>query len=406
MTRSVAIVALPGTEARSPVARIHTFARLLRDNGFLISQSDIADGITCLTLSGIMDEAHCGRVLQALFCRRASERTRFEEIFDAFWLGRVGRKRTVKRNASTAQSKSILKGEAQVTGGAKGLLDYLEWTTAQTADHIDAEDGAPEGDATRLAGRSRSAGRQSADFGRTTAPDEREKLLALAERLAARLRYRLSRRRKLQVRGRGINIRATLRKSLATGGLPLTLLRKTRKQPPVNLIFFVDVSGSMDAYSLFFTRFAHAMTGRMHRAETFIFHTRLVHISRVFRDAHPNVMMEKLALISQGWSGGTKIGDALATFNADYATPFADARTIAIIMSDGYDTSPAGTLEAEVRRLKARCHKVIWLNPMLGRAAYKPETDAMASVLPHLDAFLPAHNLRSLTALEDALVRA
>ena len=406
MTLSAANFALPELEARSPMGRIHTFARLLRDNGFLISQSDVADAITCLTNGKIMDEAHCRRVLQALFCKRASERERFAEIFDAFWLGQVGRKRTVKRNTSAAQSKSILKGDTRVTGGAKGLIDYIEWAGAQEAEQTDPENGTPEGDATRLAGRSQSASRHSADFGRMTDPDEREILLALAERLAARLRYRLSRRRKLQLRGHGINVRATLRKSLATGGLPITLLRRTRKKPPVNLIFFVDVSGSMDAYSLFFTRFAHAMTGHMQRAETFIFHTRLVHISRAFRDAHPNVMMEKLALISQGWSGGTKIGDALATFNADYARLFADARTIAIIMSDGYDTSPAGMLDAEVRRLKSRCHKIIWLNPMLGRASYQPETDAMTSVLPHLDAFLPAHNLRSLTALEDALVRA
>lgn len=149
----------------------------------------------------------------------------------------------------------------------------------------------------------------------------------------------------------------------------------------------------MDAYSLFFTRFVHALSGQFARAESFIFHTRLVHISRTLREADPAKMMEKIALISQGWSGGTRIGDALATFNAQYAREFTNARTVALIMSDGFDAGAPDTLVTELRRLKQCCHKVVWLNPMLGRDSYQPETKAMAAALPYLDTFAPAHNL-------------
>ena len=197
-----------------------------------------------------------------------------------------------------------------------------------------------------------------------------------------------------------------MRASVSTGGLPCKLIVERRTHPPVSLLLFVDVSGSMDSYSLFFTRFVHALTGRFDRAEAFIFHTRLVHVTRALREANPVKMMQKMSLISQGWSGGTRIGAALGAFNDRYARACAHSRTIAIVMSDGFDTGPAEKLTDEIRRLKRRCQSVFWLNPMAGKQGYRPETASMAAALPHLDLFAPAHNLSSLERLEDALVRA
>jgi uncharacterized protein with von Willebrand factor type A (vWA) domain len=230
--------------------------------------------------------------------------------------------------------------------------------------------------------------------------------MMLAERLGARMRYRISRRRKTHARGKELNFRRTFRRSIQTGGLPYKLERKQKKQPPLHLIVFVDVSGSMDAYSLFFARFAHAMTGGFRHMDTYLFHTRLIPISSALREADPLKMMTKLSLIAQGWSGGTKIGLSLAKFNQSYGKGLKKSRTTAIIMSDGYDTGDPQQLAAELQRLKRHCHKVIWLNPLLGRETYEPITQAMAAARPHIDLFAPAHNLQSLLDLEDAIVHA
>ena len=402
-----AVPMLKGVSA-GPAASLHQFARLLRDNGFTISQSDIVDAIRFLATQTDLSAEALRRTLRALFCTRRSDLERFEEIFDAYWFGRTGRRRTIERQGISSREQRAVEHDARLTGGAQGLLDYLEWASKQDRSEEPPDETADDdsGSATRLGGASGRTSALAKDFGKLTDPEEREQLLAFAERLGARLRYRISRRRHTRAKGRSLHLRRSMRQSIPTGGLPLRLVHKIRKQPPVSIVLFIDVSGSMDAYSLFFTRFVHALTGRLARAESFIFHTRLVHISRTLQEADPAKMMEKIALISQGWSGGTRIGEAIASFNNGYARQFAGSRTVALIMSDGFDTGTPDTLANELRRLRARCHKVIWLNPLLGRATYEPKASAMAAALPHLDAFAPAHNLRSLLKLEDLLVRA
>src|SRR5262249_28613467 len=152
--------------------------------------------------------------------------------------------------------------------------------------------------------------------------------------------------------------------------------------------------------SLFFTRFVYALSRGLAKTEAFIFHTRLVHITGTLAEANPIKFMEKIALISQGWSGGTRIGASLAEFNRRYSGRLKASNTIAIIVSDGFDTGPADSLAAELAKLKRHFKRLIWLNPLLGREAYKPHAKGMAAALPYLDVFAPAHNLESLAALE------
>jgi uncharacterized protein with von Willebrand factor type A (vWA) domain len=200
-------------------------------------------------------------------------------------------------------------------------------------------------------------------------------------------------------------LRRTFQRSVSTGGIPLKLFYSVRKPKPFKIVIFVDVSGSMDLYSLFFTRFVHALTSHFARTEAFIFHTRLVQITGTLATADPMKLMEKMALISQGWSGGTRIGDALAAFNDQYAGSVMGSRTLAIVVSDGFDTGPPERLAAELQRLKRRTKRLVWLNPLLGRASYEPRAAGMAAALPHIDLFAPAHNLESLAALEAELAR-
>lgn len=377
--------------------RMARFVRLLRDNAFPLGVTEIADGLHAL---GHVDAGDMGQVrhtLRTLFASCQRDWRRFDEIFDAFWLGQARKRHTVIRQAGSAAS-SLSPERGGGAGKTGTLADYFDWSRDVTEGHAAPGEG-------RASGASATENLAGADFARVTDPQELQRLHDLAEKLAARIRYRLSRRRRLARRGRRPALRRTFQRSVATGGMPFRLIHSRRKPKPFRIVIFVDVSGSMDLYSLFFTRFVHAITAHFARTEAFIFHTRLVQITGMLATADPFKLMEKMALISQGWSGGTRIGASLAAFNDNYAARVMGPRTLAIIVSDGFDTGPPDVLASALAALKRRAKRIVWLNPLLGRAAYKPRAAGIAAALPYLDLFAPAHNLESLAALEEELAR-
>jgi len=163
------------------------------------------------------------------------------------------------------------------------------------------------------------------------------------------------------------------------------------------------VSRSMSLYSFLFLRFARGLLGAFRDAEAFVFHTRLTRVSDALRERDLFRAREKLALVSLGWSGGTRIGESLARFNADHAGRMLGSRAIVVIVSDGLDTGPPELLGEALSVIRRRARRLVWLNPLLGRPGYQPLAAGMQAALPHLDAFAPAHNLASLAALESAL---
>jgi uncharacterized protein with von Willebrand factor type A (vWA) domain len=390
------------TESAAPLleARMTRFARLLHDNAFPVGIAEIADALSALGTVEALNPRQFRHTLRTLFASSARDWRRFDDIFDAFWLGLARKRRSVhKQGGGGALLAAQLNERGAKAGKGGALADYFDCGGGDGADDRSLASEA------RAAGASAIESLAKADFGQMTDPQELERLHALAEQWAARIRYRLSRRRRIARRGTRPVLRRTFQRSVSTGGMPLKLFRSSRKPKPFRIVIFVDVSGSMDLYSLFFTRFVHALTANFARTEAFIFHTRLVQITNTLQTANPLKLMEKMALISQGWSGGTRIGDSLAAFNDRYAGGIMNSRTLAIIVSDGFDTGPADRLAAELIRLKRRARRLVWLNPLLGRASYEPRAAAMAAAIPYVDLFAPAHNLESLAALEAELAR-
>ena len=235
--------------------------------------------------------------------------------------------------------------------------------------------------------------------------DEALKVHALAERLAQRMRARLVRRERARRSGRRLDVRRTIHRSVGHGGTPIDLVWRRRKRRPLRLVILLDASGSMEPYTAFFVRFIHAAVDAFREAEAFVFHTSLVHVSSALRDRDVGRAVDRLALMAQGIGGGTRIGESLADFNRWHAGRVLISRTALIIVSDGYDTGDPALLADEMRRLKRRCRRIVWLNPLIGWRDYAPTARGMQAALPYIDLFAPAHNLESLAALEPYLIR-
>ena len=161
----------------------------------------------------------------------------------------------------------------------------------------------------------------------------------------------------------------------------------------------------MNLYSAFFMRFVRGIVDNFDDADAFVFHTRLVHLSQALREKNIEKAMERMAVMSEGWGGGTRIGGCLETFNRNYAQAILDARSVVVIMSDGYDTGDPAVLAQQMKKLRGRSKRILWLNPLLGWKDYEPAAQGMAAALPYVDLFAPAHNLDSLMALEPYLYK-
>ena len=239
-----------------------------------------------------------------------------------------------------------------------------------------------------------------ADVRHLNDPDEIARAHELAERLAARMKSRISRRQRAANRGRRLDLRKVIHSSISTGGLPMRLAFRKPKPKPLRLVLILDVSGSMNQYSAFFLRFMRGVLGTFKESDAFVFHTRLSRIGDVLGEGNTERALDRLALITTGWSGGTKIGDSLETFNGQYAGRLLNGRTVVMILSDGYDTGAPDHLARQLAKIQKRARRVVWLNPMIGWRGYEPIAGGMAAAMGHIDLFAPAHNLKSLVALE------
>ena len=171
------------------------------------------------------------------------------------------------------------------------------------------------------------------------------------------------------------------------------------------ITFTADGKKPVSAGGLNPSEFPKAVVDHFREAEAFVFHTRLVHVSPSLHDRNVSRAVDRLSLMAQGIGGGTKIGESLADFNRWHAKRVINSRTAVIIVSDGYDTGEPTRLGAEMRQLRRRCRRIVWLNPLIGWRDYAPEARSMKAALPYIDLFAPAHNLESLAALEPYLAR-
>ena len=226
--------------------------------------------------------------------------------------------------------------------------------------------------------------------------------ISQARSMMAELSWDLGRRRTRRTRvgdGEALDWRRTFRENLKYGGELLELSHRQPREKTRPLVLICDVSGSMERYTRLLLHFIHTIAGDLGRVEAFLFATRLTRITRYLNYRSIDQAVNEVARAVPDWAGGTRIGEAIKTFNYTWARRTLGSGPVVLIISDGWDRGEPELLSREMSRLQRSCHRLIWLNPLLGSPNYQPLTQGIRAALPYVDDFLPVHNLSSLESL-------
>lgn len=225
----------------------------------------------------------------------------------------------------------------------------------------------------------------------------------LLRKLRWRVEERRTRRKRPERRGRLLDFRRTLRRNMRYGGEPIQLAWRAVQTETRPVVVICDISGSMERYSRILLQFVHAISAGLTDVESFVFGTRLTRITRQLRHKDIDDAVTAVSKHVVDWSGGTRIGDAVKEFNFRWGRRVLGHGPVVLLISDGWDRGDPQMLSREMDRLQRSCHRLIWLNPLLGSPGYQPLTVGMQAALPFVDDFLPVHNLVSLEQLGEKL---
>ena len=372
------------------------FARVLRAAGLPIGPDRVIDAMRALEVAGVERRDDFYWTLASVFLDRREQFEVYDQAFHIFWrdpqllervmamflpqvYGRQGRdeRAASSRVTEAMQPKQKKLQETPVEPPQETQLDAsLSFSAREVLQHADFE---------------------------TMSAEE----IAQAKKMLANLRLPIpeirTRRFSPDPDGPRVDLRASLRASLRSGAKIITLKRRSpqRRHPP--LVVMCDVSGSMNRYSRMFLHFLHAITNDRDRVTSFVFGTRLTNISRYLRHRDVDVAMSGVADAIADWSGGTRIGNCLREFNLRWSRRVLGQNAVVLMISDGLDGDVGEGLAREMERLHKSCRKLIWLNPLLRYEGFEARPAGVRAMLPHVDEFLPVHNVASLVDLARAL---
>lgn len=372
------------------------FARVLRAAGLPIGPDRVIDAVRALEVAGVERRDDFYWTLASVFLDRREQFDVYDQAFHIFWrdpqllervmamflpqvYGRQGReeRQASSRVAEALRPKPKKPQETPPEPPQETQLDAsLSFSSREVLQH--------------------------ADFETMTAEE-----IAHAKKMLANLRLPIpeirTRRFAPDPDGVRVDLRASLRASLRNGAQIIQLRRRSpqRRHPP--LVVLCDVSGSMNRYSRMFLHFLHAITNDRDRVTSFVFGTRLTNISRYLRHRDVDVAMSGVAEAIADWSGGTRIGNCLREFNLRWSRRVLGQNAVVLMISDGLDGDVGEGLAREMERLHKSCRKLIWLNPLLRYEGFEARPAGVRAMLPHVDEFMPVHNVASLIDLARAL---
>lgn len=369
------------------------FMRLLRAAGFGLSPAHAVDALEALRHVDIGRRDEVRASLAALTLSGPDQRPLFDAAFDLFW----------RDPDWEGKLRALLL--PRVDAGAPPPRRSNRLADALAARQPEAPARTPQGRVERFtapltfSAQERLAQR---DFD-TLDAEEWRALQHLIRLRRAHLGLQRTRRLRAAATGTHADLRASARLAVRQHGewLRWKYRRHVERKPP--LVLLLDISGSMSQYSRAVLYFCHALVQSRERMHVFLFGTRLTNVTRALRERDPDDAVRLITEQVRDWSGGTRIGAALADFNRHWARRTLAGRATVLLVTDGIDLEHFDLLDAEMARLARFAHRIVWLNPLLRYAGFSPQARGMQAILPHVDALRPAHNLDSLLALEALL---
>ncbi|MBB2918684.1 hypothetical protein FHX60_003101 [Cupriavidus alkaliphilus] len=369
------------------------FMRLLRDGGFALSPAHAVDALAALRLVDIGQRDEVRAALAALVLSGPDQRPLFDAAFDLFW----------RDPDWEGKLRALLL--PRVDAGAPPPKRSNRLADALAARQPETQSRPAQTEAERIhvpltfSEQERLAQR---DFETLTAQEWRA-LQHLVRTRRARLALQRTRRLRAATCGTHADLRASARLAVRQHGewLRWKFRKHAERKPP--LVLLLDISGSMSQYSRAVLYFCHALMQSRERLAVFLFGTRLTNITRSLRERDPDEAVAVITGQVRDWAGGTRIGAALASFNRHWARRTLSGRATVLLVTDGLDHEQIDLLGEEMARLRRFAHRIVWLNPLLRYPGFAPQARGVQTILPHVDALRPAHNLDSLLALETLL---
>ncbi|MGI8804035.1 MAG: vWA domain-containing protein [Solirubrobacteraceae bacterium] len=235
------------------------------------------------------------------------------------------------------------------------------------------------------------------------APHELAQLYRLMTRLELATPLRRTRRMKKGRHGEHMDMRRTLRASLRTGGDPIKLKRRHRRIVRRRLVLLCDISGSMEPYARAYLQFLTAAGASGPNAEAFVFATRLTRLTRALAGRNPERAIHRAAAAAPDWSSGTRMGDALKTFNDRHGRRGMARGAVVVILSDGWERGDPGLVAQEMERLARLTYRIVWVNPRVSASNFSPQAGGMVAALPFCDALVSGHSLHAMNEVADAI---
>src|SRR5947209_7598128 len=381
-----------GLNAGRLAENVMHFARLLRAAGLRIGPDRVVDCVQALEITGTERRDDWYWTMSAVLISRQEQRPIFDQAFHIFWRDPKLAERMMQLLLPKAHGRAA-KPEEQQSQRLTDALFNRNREDAAREQKIDLE--------ARLTFSSREV-LQHMDFDTMSAAE-----LAEAKKMISQLRLPLpeirTRRFYPERNGRRVDLRRSLRESLREGGDIIPLVRAAPRELHPPLVVLCDISGSMNPYARMFLHFLHAITNDRDRVSVFVFGTRLTNITRQLRHRDVDVAMAKVAEAIKDWSGGTRIGGALREFNWRWGRRVLGQNACVLLVSDGLDREAGEGLTEEMQRLSKSCRFLVWLNPLLRYERFEARPAGVRAMLPHVDLFLPVHNLKSLVDLARTL---
>lgn len=391
--------------------RLTEFGHILWESGIDVGPRKILDLSETLNYIDITNKQDFYHTLKSSLLAHHEQETLFDQLFLYFWYMRDSqdkkadnpkgaakrderqmrlppseRKRLAEHMNANEQQRKDLRAEMRQSERPRRANERID-------KEDDEDDANPQGTAYSAIEMLRKK-----DFESFTWEEVQE-----AKKLMAEMRWHLGMRpthRKAPSRkGSYPDMRRIVRRNLKYGAEILELTWRETKIKPRPLVIICDISGSMSLYSRLLLHFIHTISNGLLNVEAFVFGTRLTRITRQLKKRDVDDAVRDVSKSVQDWSGGTRIGDALHYFNHHWARRVLGRGAVVLVISDGWDRGDASVLQVEMDRLQHSCHRLIWLNPLLGSPDYRPLTIGMKTALPYIDNFLPAHNLDSLINL-------